>query len=391
MRKFIHFLIVIALVAGGVFAMKTLMASKAPLKKKRPRVSLPIARVLEIKTGPRAVPIVGQGTVKPLQEIQLVPQVGGKTVWMSSALVNGGSFKKGDLLLKIDPVDYELAVTLYESKVKDSESKLQQLEEEAAVAKEEWFEIRRIRPEMAKKPPPLVAKEPQLAAAQAKLEADRAELRKTLIQLDRTKLVAPFSGRVSAKNVDIGQYVAPGQALATLYSTQVAEILLPLENEDLSWFHVPGFTPGKGPGAVARVRARVAGQDLVWEGRVVRAEGKLDERTRMINVVVRVNKPYERKPPLAVGLFVRVEIEGRVLQNAAIIPRSALRGDDIVWVLDDEDRIRFRNVKVANTSGEGLIISEGLSGGDKIVVSSLKAVTEGMKIRAAYVIGEKKS
>jgi RND family efflux transporter MFP subunit len=383
-KKILQFLIVLIFIGLGVLGMRTLMASKASLVKRKPPTPLPMVRVIEAETGPRHVIIVGQGTVNPLKEIQLVPQVGGKVVDTSPAMVNGGAFKKGETLLQIDPVDYKLAVAFYESKVKDSESKLQLLAEEAAVAKEEWYQIHQDR-KQAGKPPPLLAKEPQLAASKARLEADRAELKKAVLQLERTELKAPFSGRVSEERVDIGQHVTPGQALATIYATGAAEILVPLENDDLFWFHVPGFTPGDGAGAAATVRAQMAGRNLTWKGRVVRAEGKMDERTRMINVVVRVEKPYARKPPLAVGLFVTVEIEGRTLPKAAVIPRSALREGERVWVVDSKSRLHFRRVNVARLTGEGVIVSEGINHGDRVVVSPLKVVTEGMKVRTALV------
>ncbi len=208
-------------------------------------------------------------------------------------------------------------------------------------------------------------------------------LQKAEIQLKRTTLKAPFSGRISSKSVDIGQFVSPGQSLATLYSTEAAEIKVPLESADLYWFHVPGFTPGKGRGARAVVEAHVAGRALTWKGRVVRSEGKLDERTRMINVIVRVEKPYAKKPPLAVGLFVAVTIEGRILANATIIPRSALQAGDVVWVIDDNRRLRFRKVQIAKFIDEGALISRGLSVGEIVVISPIKAVTDGMAVRVA--------
>jgi len=384
----VQLFIVALFLAAGIFGMRTLTASKAPLKKVKRPIVLPIVRAIAVRSAQKRVPIPGQGTVRPLREIRLIPQVGGKVVYTSPALVDGGAFKKGAILLQIEAVDYQLAVSLYKSRVKDSESKLQLLQEEAAVAKEEWIEINAGKSGSENsptnpKPPPLLVKEPQLAAANAKLEADRAELQKTEIQLQRTELKAPFSGRVSSKSVDIGQFVSPGQPLATLYSTEAAEIKVPLESADLYWFHVPGFTPGKGPGARAVVEAHVAGRALTWKGRVVRSEGKLDERTRMINVIVRVEKPYAKKPPLAVGLFVAVTIEGRMLANATLIPRSALQAGNVVWVIDDNRRLRFRKVQIAKFIEEGALISRGLSVGEIVVISPIKAVADGMAVRVA--------
>ena len=380
-RRLLHVTVTIVLVVMGAAGMRALTASKAELEKRRPSGPIPLVRTIGVTAGPHAVTIQGEGTVRPLQEIQLVPEVDGKVVDMSPALVDGGEFRLGDTLLRIDPVDYQLAVTLAQAKVKAAESNLQLAEEEAAAALEEWRMLYSGNPEAEPEPPPLVAKEPQLAAALAKLEAENADLRKAQLNLERTELMAPFDGRVSQENVDLGQYVSPGQALATLYSTESAEVVIPLEDESLFWFLVPGFTDGEGPGSPATVRARIGGRDLSWAGGVVRAEGKLDERTRMINVIIRVDKPYATRPPLAMGLFVTVEIEGRYLPKAAVIPRPALHEDDVVWVVDEENRLRFRKVDVARVQGDKVVVEAGLKDGERVVITPLKAVTHGMAVR----------
>jgi RND family efflux transporter MFP subunit len=307
-KRLIHFGISAVLIVMGVVGLLVLTASKPEMKKRKPPAPVPMVRTIQTNAGPQTVYIRGEGTVRPLREINLVPEVGGKVVGVSPALVNGGVFSKGDTLLQIDPVDYELAVTLAEAKVKDAESRLELAEEEALAAVEEWRLLYSDSSNEDKKPPALVAKEPQLAAAKAGLEADKADLRKALLNLERTKLKAPFPGRVGEEKVDVGQYVSPGQSLGTLYSTEAAEIVVPLEGGDLFWFDVPAFTSKDGRGASAVVRASIAGRDLRWPGKVVRTEGRLDERTRMIHVIVRVDKPYARKPPLVFGLFVTVEI-----------------------------------------------------------------------------------
>lgn len=378
--RIIHFAVTLVFIGIGALVFVILTATKPKLERTQPPAPKPMVRVTKVKTRPQVVVVKGEGIVKPVREIQLVPQVNGKVVYVSRALVDGGEFKNGDLLMRIDPLDYQLAVTLAQAQVKDSESKLKVAEEEAAASREEWQLLYK---EDAKNNqiPALVAKEPQLAAARAKLAADRADLQKARLNLERTELKAPFDGRVSEENVDIGQYVSIAQTLATLFSTNEAEIVVPFEDEELYWFHVPGFTPGEGPGSAVSVSTRIAGREAFWPGRVVRAEGKLDERTRMINVVIRVDKPYETKPPLAAGLFVTVEIEGRTLENAAMIPRSALRGNDVVWVVDKNSLLKFRTVTVARLMPNAVLLEGGLNDGEMVVVSSLKAVTDGMTVR----------
>ncbi len=378
--RIIHFVVTMVFIGIGALVFVVLTATKPKLERTQPPAPKPMVRVAKVKTRPQVVIIKGEGTVRPLREIQMVPQVNGKLVFVSPALVDGGEFKKGDRLLRIEPLDYQLAVTLAQARVKDSESKLKVAEEEAAVSREEWHLLYKADPKN-NQIPALVAKEPQLAAARAKLAADRADLQKARLNLERTEIKAPFDGRVSEENVDIGQYVSIGQTLATLFSTNQAEIVVPFEDEDLYWFHVPGFTPGDGLGSVVSISTRVAGREAIWPGRVVRAQGKLDERTRMINVVIRVDKPYETKPPLAAGLFVTVDIEGRTLENAVMIPRSALRGNNVVWVVDKNGQLKFRTVTVARLTPNAVLLEGGLNDGEIVVVSSLNAVTDGMKVR----------
>jgi len=381
-KRIFHFTITILLVALGAFGMSRLIKNKPQLEKHRPSVPIPVVKTIVVKTGPEPMHILGEGTVRPLQEINLAPQVSGKVIYVSPSLVNGGTFKEGELLLRIDPVDYELAVTLARAKVKDSDSKLKLAFELTSAAREEWWLLHAGGAKADTEPSPMVGREPQLAAAQAGFAAAQAEFRKALLHLERTGISAPFDGRVSQESIDIGQYVSPGQVLASLYSTNAAEIVIPLEDANLFWFHVPGFTPGHGRGAKAMVKARIVGRDMSWQGRVVRAEGKLDERTRMIRVVVRVESPYAKRPPLGVGLFVSVDIEGRILPEATVIPRSALHQHDVVWVVDKNGRLSFRKVKIARFSGDRVILRSGLSDGEAVGVSSIKAVTDGMIVRS---------
>jgi RND family efflux transporter MFP subunit len=390
-RRIIHFAVMLIVIGLGVAGFLALTASKPQLKRTKPPVPVPMVRVTKIKTGPKTITIQGEGTVRPLREIELVPQVGGKIVSVSPIMVDGGEFLKGDTLLRIDPTDYELAVTLARAKVKDSESRLKVAEEEAASALEEWKLLYQNNREVEKEPPALVAKKPQLAAAKARLAADQADLQKAQLNLKRTVLKAPFNGRVSDESVDIGQYVTAGRSVATLFSTGAAQIVVPFDDESLYWFDVPGFTPGNGAGSPVKVIARIAGRDLNWPGKIMRAEGKLDERTRMVNVVVRVEKPYATKPPLVAGLFTTVEIMGHTLENAAVIPRSALRENNIVWVVENGEQLRFRTVVVARLGTNQAILRSGLEDGDMVVTSGLKAVTDGMQVRISLQNEEQKS
>ena len=375
-RQMLQLAVAIGFLLGGAWGLMALRASKPPQASRVPDAPIPVVQTVRAVTERRAIVVAGQGTVRPLQETQLVSEVSGKVITISEALVDGGLFKAGDELLRIDPVDFELAVTLARARVQDAEADFAMAQQESEAAVQEW---RDLNPERAV--PDLVARKPQLSAAKAKLDAERADLKKAQLELARTRLKAPFDGVISQEGVDIGQYVTPGQALATLIGTQAMEIVVPLADESLRWVRVPGFTMGEGAGSPAVIRVTVAGAPQTWEARVVRAEGRIDEQTRMVNVVVRVEGPYGRRPPLAPGLFVEVEITGQTLEEATLLPRSALRDDQRVWVVDPQDRLSIRPVRVAHLTTAGVVIDEGLAAGERVVVSQLRAVTEGMRVR----------
>jgi RND family efflux transporter MFP subunit len=329
------------------------------------------------------VVVRGEGSVQPQQEIPLIPQVAGKIRWISQNFVNGGAFRKDERLLQIDPIDYELAVILADSRIKDAESRLRMAEEEAAAAQDEWDMLYGEASAQPRDIPPLVARKPQLAAASAGLAANRAELQRAKLSLERTTIRAPFAGRFSKKMVDMGQYVAPGQVLATVYSTDAAEIVLPMEDSELQWIEVPGFTEAGEIGSPVVVRADVAGQPMQWSGTIMRCEGKIDLLTRMVNLVATVDSPYATRPPLAPGLFVKVDIEGKTIENATRIPREALRQGNVVWVVDQSGVLRFRTVAVARSDNRSAILRSGLDPGDRVVMTNLKAVSDGIKVRVA--------
>jgi len=191
--------------------------------------------------------------------------------------------------------------------------------------------------------------------------------------------------------VDLGQYLRVGDKVADIFSTDASEIVVPLEDRHLAWLKVPGLTVAKGPGSSAQVEANFAGAKMQWPGQVVRSQGKLDERTRLVPVVVRVEEPYAKQPPLAAGLFVQVRFLGLPLEAAVTLPRSALRPGSLVWVVGQDDTLSFRPVKVAHLQGDRVLINGGLKEGERVVVSQLRTVSEGMAVRPTAQDAESRS
>ncbi|HSG27748.1 MAG TPA: efflux RND transporter periplasmic adaptor subunit [Candidatus Krumholzibacterium sp.] len=374
--RLFQFLVTAAIVLLGIVIVVVMMATRKEVSRQQVRMPVPSVTTLTARPGPMAVVVSGEGTVRPLRQIDIAAQVPGRITMMSPYLLEGGAFSAGDTLLRIEPVDFELAVRSARAKVKDLESKLQMMIEESEAALQEW----RIAGNSEGTPPPLVAKEPQLEAARAALQGGIADLEKAELNLERTCVTAPFDGIISTKSVDIGQFVPAGMTLCSIFSTEAAEIAVALTSDDIEFISIPGFTSDTSAGSAATVHAHIAGVMTEWPARVMRAEGVIDERTRMIKVVVRVDDPYAVRPPLAMGLFTTVDMTGMTLEKALLIPRSAVKDGRNVWIVDGENRLRLREVEIARFEGDNALVSAGIEDGEAVVTSQMKVVAEGMEV-----------
>ena len=220
----------------------------------------------------------------------------------------------------------------------------------------------------------------------AALRETRAALDQAERDMARTEVRAPYTGRVRATSVDVGQFVNRGAPMATLYATDYAEVRLPIPDDDLAYLDLPlwhrGDKAAEGPEVV--LSARFAGGQHSWRGRIVRTEGEIDPRSRMVHVVARVEDPYapsDGRPPLAVGLFVEAEIQGRRAEGVYVVPRAALRASGTVYLIDADERLRIRTVEVLRSTREQVIVGAGLSDGDRVVVSPFDTAVDGMHIR----------
>jgi RND family efflux transporter MFP subunit len=386
MGKYMRIFLPLAVVVVGVLIAVVMIKTKEEVETRKPDTPPPLVRVMPVTTETVNLSVRTQGTVRPRTESTLVPEVAGRVVSASERFVDGGFFEEGDVLLAIDPRDYRLAVTRAKARVAEARVRVEQEEEEAAVARREWESLGN------GEATPLVLREPQLARVRADLEAAKADLEKARLDLERTRIRAPYAGRVREKMVDVGQYVAPGTPVARIYAVDYVEVRLPIPDADLAFVTLPLHYRGEeaeaagaeGPEVV--LRASFAGRSFEWPGSVVRTEGELDPQSRMVHAVAVVEDPYGRgddpnRPPLAVGLFVEAEILGRTVEDVVVLPRTALRAGDRVLVVDGEDRLRFRDVRVLRTDRETAVIADGLAAGEVVCLSAVEAVVDGMKVR----------
>ena len=323
--------------------------------------------------------IYAQGVVEPLTESELITQVNGRVDWVSPNFNAGGSFKKGEALVKLESEDYEARVGLAEAR------------EVRALAEYEHatFELKRMRALVKDQ---LVSQAMlenavrQTRLTEAALKEARINLDQAQRDLDRTELRAPFDAIVRSKAVDLGEFVSMGKPLAQLFAADGFEIRLPVLDTQLAYLDLPSLDATAPLNSArlpsVRLSAQYAGATASWDAQLVRSESEIDRRSRMVTLVARVSTTRNALSanPLPVGAFVNAEIEGITLENAFQLPRSALRQDNQVLVVDEESRLRFRDVSIARYEKDRILIQSGLKEGDIVNISPIQAVVDGMEV-----------
>ena len=353
-------------------------------ERKTPPAARPVVSAYTVSSETDPIRVRSFGSVKAKRSVSVVTRVNGEVMEKSSHFEAGGYFSKGEILLKIEDTDYILAVEQARANVAQSEYNLARAEEEAQVAQREWERIGNEGFDSAEgsEPTALVMHEPQLKLARANLEAAKAARAQAELNLERCNISAPFDGRVLDTSIDAGQFIRSGTALGTIYATDIAEVTVSIADDDLAWITV-NYDAADG-GVPVDVSADFAGAEHHWQGRAVRLGGAVDSRSRLVSVVVEIPDPYERsgnRPPLIEGMFVDVLFSAEPPAGSVVIPRTALRPGDQVWVIDQQGKLRIRQVQVARAGIEQAVITDGLASGDRVCISNLQYVTDGMAVR----------
>jgi RND family efflux transporter MFP subunit len=372
-----QFLIALAIVVFGLVNMAALIMTGPRLD---PRPTSPLAPLVRVQTvTPQQVHMTAQthGTIAPRTESELTPEVSGRVVAISEAMVTGGFFSAGEVLVSIEKLDYRLALEQARASLARTKSELDNARK--ANARQQDLLKKNLTSDAQSDDA-----QNRLAVAEASLREAQARLAKAERDLERTDIVAPYDGRVRSERVDVGQFVNRGSPIATIFATDYVEVRLPIKDEELQFVDVPLGTNVSDEGAPVALTASFGGEEVQWQGQVVRTEGEIDPRTRMVNVVARVLSPYATnngKPPLSVGLFVGAKISGARIDNVIVLPRIALRGPSQVYVVDAENRLQFREVEVLREVDDQIYIKAGLMPGERVCISPLETAIEGMPVR----------
>jgi RND family efflux transporter MFP subunit len=356
---------ILAAAAGIAFGLAKGLRQEPPKREIDDRALL--VDVLALETMSAQLAVRSQGTVLPRTQTTLGAEVGGTIVEISPKFIPGGVFRAGEVLLRIDATDYRVAVRQAEALVKQRKIEF----DGAAKLRQQGYRA-----------------EAEYASAAAALASAEAELVRAQRNLERTEIRLPYEGMVLSKDADLGQFVSPGARLGVTFATDYAEVRLPLTDQDLAFVDLPEATEiaetGAAQGPAVTLSATRMGKPADWEARIVRSEGVVDEKSRVTYAVARIDDPYclhREGIPLPVGTFVTADIAGRAMDDVIRVPRSALRAASQLLIVDDDNRIRIREVDVIRADARSAYIGGGVEAGERIAVSAIETPLNGMYVR----------
>ena len=347
------------------------MARKAPEKKTEARLP-PLVSLQPFAFDNITYQVASQGTVQAKTETTLVSEVNGKITAIADAFVAGGFFQAGDILVRIEPADYQTAVKAAEAALATAKAALEEERARAKVAERDWLNF------TSGKAPALGLRKPQLASALAKVNSAEADLERARRDLSRTEIRAPYSGMVKSRAANLGQFVSRGSPLGVLLDTAVAEVRLPLSQTDLTDLGIQGQHQLQ----LQALLSDDSGQQ--WPATLVRTEGVLDSQSRVIYGVAELTDPYRRAQtgaPLRFGQFVQAKISGRTANAVMQLPRHLLKPGQQVLIADKELKLQLRTVRLDRADQAYAYIAGGIETGDQLVVSPLANPIPGMQVR----------
>jgi len=380
MKTWVISIVIIAFAFGGAFVMVQTRAAPTQMEREIPVL---LVDAIEARREPVIFRVNTQGAVTPRTESILVSEVSGQIVEVASNYVSGGFFRKGELLLKIDPRNYQSALKSAQANVARVQTQVAKENALANFALDDWKTLQDLN---ASTGPisDLALRKPQLAEAIAELTSAEAALEKAQEDLNRTSIRAPYDGMVQEKRADVGQYVNTGSQLALIFATDYAEIRLPITQRELSLIDLPSAGDSSSPLPVTLTSEAGAARHT-WEGLVVRSEGVFDSASRVLYAVAQVEDPYNQNgrigEPLRIGTFVTASIQGRFGGALFTIPRHALQRGETLWVIDEQQKIYPRDVEIVSTDEEYAYIDAGLTDGERYTITPVDQPLPGMPVR----------
>ncbi len=378
MKKTQLFWIILALGVSLLIA-SLAVVFKSETSKTEPENKATLVSTIRAEKTDEQIIVTGFGIVKPNIEVTMKAEVSGRVIAKSPNLTSGGIVKEGEVLLRLDPRNYQNTVEQEKAQLEKANFDLQLEMGRQLVAKREWeqlsssIQITEFSEQLALRKPHLKEKEAALAAAKSRLD-------KGLLDLSRTSLVCPMNAVVTANYTEVGDYVTSQTEVANIVETNKFQVRVSIPVSKLKWLEIP--KRNKNSNIKVHVIQDLGGTEVIREGKILRLLGDLDSTGRMARVIVTVNDPLgleeEEGIPLLLGTYVRVELEGPIVKDVVVLPRKGLREESKVWVKNGEGKLEIRTVGVLQKKEDVVFIDEGLEDRDDVVISPISIPIPGM-------------
>ncbi|QEG22100.1 efflux RND transporter periplasmic adaptor subunit [Mariniblastus fucicola] len=369
-----------AILSGAAYAIVVINRTEPVAEKANStRKSSALVDTITVNYGTYSPAVSVLGTVRPAQQISLRPRVSGQVVELADAFVPGGMIGKGDLLLRIDPADFENALSISKSELEQAKASMEIEKARQRLAEKE---LKLLEDSIDGTNRGLVLREPQIASIKAEVSAAEAAVERAQLDLERATIYAPFDSQVLDRSVNVGSQVSPGNDLGQLVGLEQYWVMASVPIRSLRWVELPDEKEIGGSKVTLR-NPDAWGPDITREGRVSRLIGTLDEQTRLARVMIIVEDPLGRDngaPPLILDSLLTTEIQGKAVERVVRLDREYVRDEDTVWAMRD-GKLEIQPVTVEYRDSEFAYISDGLVDGDEVVISTLATPAEGIGLK----------
>lgn len=349
--------------------------------KKPPEIKAPLVEVVDLVRQDITFSIASQGNIMPRTQTTLISEVSGLVTHISEKFNVGGFFKKGELILQIDDIIYQVAVLQAQSRLEAAQASLIEEQARAKQKEDEWL----LTGQTLEQAPILALRIPQLQQAKAEVKAAQASLTEAEVKLQRTKIIAPYDAMLKSKNVDIGQYVSIGATLASTFAVDYAEVRLPIKQKDILFLNLPKVNNSDSASSLVEINYQLGNEQFSVPSKLTRYEGEVDSASRVHYVVAQIDDPYQintttNTPALRVGMYVNANVSGKILSDIIAIPRLAVYGGNTIRLAKD-GHLHLQKIDIIRSDNEYVYTNDIIEVGNRLVITKLESAVEGMTLR----------
>ena len=363
MNKYLKISIPFIIIVLTIFVVYIIFTNPPKAKTQKTQASKVEVEIQKVKKDDFLIKLDSFGTAQAQTQSTISSQVSGKIIYVNDNFKNGGFFKKNELLVQIEDSDYKADVKIAQAELLLAKQTLLEEEAKSKQAKEDWERFN-----INEKANDLVLRVPQLESAKANVIASEAKLQKAKLNLQRTKIKAPFNGRVLEKNISIAQIVSSNSSIGTIISNEAIEIRLPIKNKELKLIDI---------NKKAKVSFISETSQNRYEGEIVRSESAIDSNTKQLYLIAQIKKDNEN---ITIGEYLKAKIEAKTLKNVIIIPNDTIYQSSYVYLEKDGVLLR-KQIEILWQDDSNTLISKGLKEGDNLVLTTLGQVSSGTKVK----------